>query len=100
MERESHVMAGLPGGFWTCTCGDIHASKDQRDVFIHLVWAHQQERNEARGLVHELREQLGEARELIEEWLAHVGIPGAQVGTIQASQDFLNRVIRSDKEEK
>lgn len=43
MSAELHTMVHLPDGRYTCDCGEIHASSDQRDVFIHIEWALRQE---------------------------------------------------------
>ena len=61
-DTESHMMVGIADGKWTCWCGDIHASTDQRDVFIHIGCELQAERDAALARVRELEALLAESR--------------------------------------
>lgn len=36
--HPAHIPTRLASGKWTCLAGDIHASDDERDVLIHIIW--------------------------------------------------------------
>ena len=87
--EERHIMASLPGGRWTCTCGDVASSTDQRDLFIHEVWAVRQERDAALDALDEAERERDQARDLLTE---HEGVSVRQQVSNQKQQQLLERV--------